>query len=178
MMVVALFLCLPGELAAQPAFDVAEGYQTVSLNLLPKAKFMVPAAVALTPPSSFLADFTGSLTFSYRVRTTPEGGGTLTVQGGTNFLNNSDATAVIPISALRYTCSGADYGTSCVGTQTMSLVTQAPLLNAPRAACMGGPAPCHSGTQGQMSILFALRDDPAYTTGSYTSQLLFTFSAL
>lgn len=177
-MVAVLWMCLPGRLMGQPAFDVAEDYQTISLNLLPKAKFVVPAAVALTPPSTFEADFTGSLTMAYKVRTTPVGGGTLTVQGGTNFLNSSEPAAVIPINALRYTCGAASYGTSCVGTQTMSLTNQAPVLNAPRAACMGGPAPCHGGTQGQMNLLFRLRDDPGYTTGAYTTQLLFTFSAL
>jgi hypothetical protein len=176
--VLFLWLCRPARLQAQPAFDVVEGYQTVSLNLLPKAKFSVPAAVALTPPSTFLADFTGSLMLAYRVRTTPNGGGTLTVQGGSDFLNTTDPASTIPISSLRFTCSAAMYGAACAGSQNMSLISQSPVLSAPGSACMGGPPPCHSSDQAQMSILFALRDDPAYSTGSYGSQLLFTFSAL
>lgn len=176
--VLSLLLCGPSKLQAQPAFDVVEGYQTVSLNLLPKAKFSVAAAVALTPPSTFLADFTGSLMLAYRVRTTPDGGGTLTVQGGSDFLNRTDPATTIPISLLRFTCSAATYGVGCAGSQNMSLVSQSPVLSAPRSACMGGLSPCHSSDQAQMSILFALRDDPAYSTGSYGSQLLFTFSAL
>ena len=176
--VLFLMLCRPANLEAQPAFDVVESYQTVSLNLLPKAKFSVPAAVALTPPSTFLSDFTGSLMIAYRVRTTPVGGGTLTLQGGSDFLNTADPSAAIPVSLLRFTCSAAGYGTACLGTQNVSLVTQSPVLTAPAPACMGGPSPCHSGDQAQMSILFALRDDPSYTTGAYQTQLLFTFSAL
>lgn len=150
---------------------------TQSLNALiyPIAKLSVPATVALSAGATRFSSFTGSAAVSYRLRTTPSGGGNITLQVTSDFTPAGGPSA--GSGALTYTCAGATIGTSCSGTQTASTTVQTPVLTLPASACTGGGGACSSQDPNSVTLSFNVPDDPGYATGSYSARLTFVISA-
>ena len=150
---------------------------TQNLNALIYAigKLSVPASVAMSPNVNKFSPFSASLPVSYRGRTTPTGGGNITVQVTSDFSPAGGPSATA--GTLTYTCGSASLGTPCSGTQTASTTLQTPVLTLPASACTGGGGACSAQDPNSISLSFSLTDDPGYTTGSYSAKLTFIISA-
>jgi hypothetical protein len=168
----ALVLVLP--VATCPG---ATGTATQTLNALiyPIAKLSVPASVTLTSGSTQFSPFQASLPITYRARTTPTGGGTMTVQVTSDFTPAGGPSAASGV--LTYTCSSANLGTACSGIQTASTTIQTPVLTLPASACTGGGGTCSASDPNSLTLNFTVVDDPSYATGSYSAKVTFTISA-
>jgi hypothetical protein len=148
--------------------------QTLSAGFSPIAKVSVPVSLAVTGTQRF-SGFSGTLPISYRARTTPFGGGTLTVRVTSDFSPSGGPSAAS--GALTYSCSGATLGTPCSGNQTASTSSQTPVLTLPASACTGGGGACSPQDPNTVNVIFNLTDDPGYSTGSYSASITFTISA-
>src|SRR5436189_6273595 len=109
--------------------------QSLTATLSPIGKVSVASTATLTTTGS-LVPYTLALPVNFRVRTTPGGSGSITVQGTSNFTPAGGP--LISAGNLTYTCSGATLGTACAGTQTISLGSATPVLTIPASACTGG----------------------------------------
>jgi hypothetical protein len=67
---------------------------------------------------------------------------------------------------------------SCAGLQTVSPIEQRTVVSIPAGACVGGGSPCSADDPPSVSLMFRLENDPAYSTGSYTTRLVFTISSI
>jgi len=148
--------------------------QTLDATLQPIAEVSLPASLTLTSASQFAA-FTGSLSINYRARTTATGGGTITLQVSSDFTPAGGPSAAA--AALSYTCGGASLGTACSGPQTASTTAQTAVVTLPASACTGGGGSCSSSDPATVSLSFSLTDNPAYSTGSYSAQVILRISA-
>ena len=149
--------------------------QTLDATLQPIAKVSVPSSLSLTTIAGEFAAFTGSLTVSYRARTTASGGGTITIEVSSDFSPSGGPSAAA--AGLTYTCSGASLGTACTGTQTASTTAQTPVVTLPTSACTGGGGACSSSDPATVSVNFSLANSPTYSTGSYSAQVILRISA-
>src|SRR5713226_178531 len=105
--------CVPGALG-----NSVTGSQTLSANIGANAKLsVVQSTVTLVHTGATFANFTGSVTVQYKVRTTPSGSGTLVVQAASDFSPANGP--FVANSDLTYTCSGATLGGACSGSQTL-----------------------------------------------------------
>jgi hypothetical protein len=125
--------------------------------------------------SQKFSPFTGTLPISYRVRTTPSGGGAVTVQVTSDFSPTGGPSAAA--GAVTYSCGSASIGTACSGTQTASTTSQTPVLTLPASACTGGGGACSGNDPNSVTVTFTLTDNPAYSTGAYSAALTFVISA-
>jgi len=153
----------------------ATATQTLSAALSPIAKLSVPLSLTATQGSQKFSPFTGSLPITYRVRTTPTGGGTLTVQVTSDFAPAGGPSAAS--GALTFTCGSATIGTPCSGTQTATTSSQTPVLTLPASACTGGGGACSGSDPNSVTVTFTLVDNPAYSTGTYSAGITFVISA-
>ena len=157
--------------------------QTLTLDLLPAGLlYNVPASVTLTHAGTVFNAFTGTVTLSYRARTTAAtGSGSITAKATTDFPCASGGPCILtpPTAgdALTYTCTGATLGTNCSGTQTVSTTAATNVVTIPAGACTGAGAPCNNASPNTISVNFKLTDDPKYKTGTYTATLTWTISA-
>ena len=136
----------------------------------------VPGTVTLTTGGPDFQSYNGSLSVTYRARTTSAGGGNLTVQGTSDFSLTTGPR--ISAGALTYTCSGATLGSGCSGQQTMSMSSATNIVALPSSACTGGsPCPMNTPDPNQVTLGLSLTNDPAYPTGTYSAAILFTISA-
>ena len=169
---VLLWGICPGPLARS---DTATVTQTLQLQLAALGKVSVPASVSLASGSVF-GPYTGSLTISYRVRSTVAGsGGNITVQASGEFVPSGGPT--ISSGALTYACTAASLGIPCSGTGTVSLGTQTNVLTIPAGACTGGGGACSAADPNTVNMNLSLENNPAYETGNFTAQILFTISS-
>jgi len=151
------------------------GNQTLSATINPVGSISAPASVSLTTGVTTFQPFKGGLTVNYWVRTTPVGGGAMTLKVSSDFSPAGGPSAAS--GALAYTCSGATLGTACSGSQTASTTVQTPVLTLPASACTGGGGACSSQNPNSVNLSFTLTDSPAYATGAYSAQVTFTISA-
>ena len=165
-------------LAALPLMcssDQATTSQTISVTIAPAGKLSVPSALPLIGSGAGFSPYSGSLSISYRVRTTPGmSGGTITLQASSDFAPAGGPQ--ISSGALKYACSGASLGSACSGTQTVSTAAQTPVVSIPPAACTGGGAPCSASDPNVVQLQFVLDNDPQYSTGTYSAQVVFVIS--
>jgi hypothetical protein len=169
------WLCLL-TLAMIPASgSTGTGSQSLTATINPVGSLTVPASANLTTVGTTFHPFTGSLTVSYKARTTPVGGGSITVNVSSDFSPSGGPSAAG--GALAYTCSAATLGTACSGSQTASTTVQTPVLTLPASACTGGGGACSSQNPNSVNLSFTLTDSPAYATGTYSARLTFTISA-
>src|SRR5258706_11572891 len=104
--------------------DIQSTTQTISVEVVPSGKLSLPPSVTLQSASThFGATLSGTLTVSYWARTSDGGGGSLTVQAGSEFSPAGGPSA----SSGTYLCSGATLGTGCSGIQSLSTSTQSPV---------------------------------------------------
>ncbi len=149
--------------------------QTLNATLQPIGKLSVPASLTLTAGASKFAPFTGTLAVSYRARTTSTGTGTITAQVSSDFSPTGGPSAAA--GALTFTCGSAGLGTPCSGTQTASTTVQTTVVTLPASACTGGGGSCSTSDPATVNVNFSLTDSPAYSTGSYSAQVILRISA-
>ena len=151
------------------------GTQSLSATIRPVGSISVPASATLITSATKFQPFTGSIRLNYRARTTPGGGGniTLRVTGDFNPPGGPSAAA----GALAYVCGGATLGTACSGSQTASTTSQTPVVTLPASACTGGGGACSSQNPNSVNLKFILADDPGYATGAYSARVTFIVSA-
>lgn len=156
--------------------------QTLQANIVPLGGlFMQATPVVLTKSSTNFNSFAGTITLSYRARTTQgTGQGAITVKATADFtpaggpsINNPPSTG----DTFTYTCSGATLGASCSGTQKVSTTAATNVVTLGASACTGGGAPCSTANPNTANVTFILSDDPKYKTGSYSATLTWTISA-
>jgi len=151
------------------------GTQTLSANLGAIAKLaVVQSSVSLLNSGGIFGNFTGSVTVQYKVRTTPSGSSTMVVQAASDFspangpsLANSDLT---------YICSGATLGSACSGSQTVSATSTTNVVTVGSGACTGSG--CAGSSPDSVTVSLTLVDSPTFRTGSYSTHLMFSMSAL
>jgi hypothetical protein len=162
---------------AQPALcATASGTQTLNVSVGAIGKLSaVQSSVSLTHAGSVFANFTGAVTLQYKVRTTlSTGSSSLTAKAASEF---TPATGPqIANSDLTYTCSGATLGAACSGTQTVSTSSQTNIVTVGSGACTG--TGCAGADPNSVTVNVNLIDSPVFKTGSYSTSLTFSISAL
>jgi hypothetical protein len=149
---------------------------TVQVNVAAESALTIQtSALVLSSPTNF-ADYIGTTSFTYFVRTTKSGGtGSITLQVTTDFSNGSGNTPSVahpPTStdALTYVATVSSPGTAATGSQTASTTV------APPVGSFGQDA--HSVKAGNSaSVAWTLSNDPLYPTGSYTATVTWTIAA-
>jgi hypothetical protein len=155
--------------------STSTGSQSLSATVCPVGSLSVPASAALTTSATTFQPFAGSITISYKARTTPAGAGNITLSITGGFAPGGGPS--VAAGALAYTCGGATLGAACSGTQTASTTSQTPVLALPAAACTGGGGACSTQNPNSVNLTFILADDPGYATGAYSARVTFTISA-
>jgi hypothetical protein len=156
--------------------------QRLEADIVPLgALFTQSTPVILTKSNTNFNRFVGTMTLSYRARTSQwSGRGAITLKATTDFTPAGGPSISRPPSAgdlFTYTCGGATLGASCGGTQTVSTTAATNVVTLGDSACTGGGAPCSSANPNTANITFTLTDDPTYKTGSYSVTLTWTISA-
>jgi hypothetical protein len=154
----------------------ATANQTLSVALGPIGKVaVVQSSVLLAHTGTIFADFTGSITVQYELRTTiASGSSSLTVKAGSEF---SPATGPsIARGDLTYTCGGATIGAACSGSQIVGTGSQTSVITVGSGACTG--TGCAGSNPDSAIVNLTLVDNPAFKTGTYSTNLIFSISAL
>jgi len=156
--------------------------QSLQADIVPLgALFTQSTPVTLTKSNTNFNSFVGTLTLSYRARTSQWWGqGAITLKATTDFAPAGGPSIANPPSqgdTFTYTCGGATLGASCSGTQTVSTTAATNVVTIGASACTGGGAPCSSANPNTANVSFTLTDDPNYKTGSYSATLTWTISA-
>lgn len=151
------------------------GNTTLSVTIPAEAGIRIDTATTmLTAAGAGFGNYTGTTQFTYKIRTTQAtGNGTIQVQVTSDFSPANGPSVASPPSpgdALTYTCTVANPGTACAGTQTASTSTGTGV-----ATFTAGASSASTGNSG--SLAWTLTNDPAYRTGSYTATVTFTISA-
>jgi hypothetical protein len=159
------------------------GSQTLSLNLQ-KAGYLysVPSSLALIQAGNIFNAYAGSMSLTYRARTSSGGSGAITAKATADFAPSGGPSVGSPPSAgdtLTYTCGGTSDNnfTPCSGAITVSTASATNVVSIGANACTGGGAPCSSVNPNTVTLSFILTNDPKYKTGSYSATITFTISA-
>lgn len=128
----------------------------------------------LTSSGDTLADYIGTTSFTYFIRTGTVGGsGFIKLQVTKDFTPSGGPSVAAPLSpddTLRYACAVSSPGTACSGTQFASTSSQTLV-----GTFIGNS---HSAKNGNSaSILWMLSNDPLYATGTYIATITYTISA-
>jgi len=147
--------------AAFAATDTGTTDLTVTIG--PEASMSIPTTTALTSAATNFANFTGTTSFTYKIRTTTSGGTGSIVVSVANFQANGPA-----VADLSYTCTAAS-GTACASSTTAS--------NSNTGVVTFG-ADAHSADTGDSgSTAWVLVDKPSVKTGNYDAVATYTISA-
>jgi hypothetical protein len=150
--------------------------QTLSVGISALAKLSVPTSSTLTHSGTAFSPFSASFTMNYRARTTSSGGGSLALNAASDFTPSGGPS--LSAGALSYTCSSATLGTACTGTMTVHTSPATSVVSLPAGVCTGGGGACSSSDPNTTSLVFTLTDSPSFSTGSYSTTLMFTASAI
>lgn len=156
--------------------DVRSTTQSLSASLYPLGKVTVSPTLVLARSGQPFSSYSGTLPVSYVVRTTPGGGGSITIQATSEFSPSGGPT--VSSGTLTYSCSGATLGAACSGSQTVSTALQTPVVTLPPGACSGGGGACSSTDSNSVSVHFALPNRPQWKTGAYSASVVVTISAI
>jgi hypothetical protein len=177
---VTRFTCLAAVLVFAPLFLLgATGTttQTLSVQIDAIGKVSVPASLNLTTAGTTFVAYSGNLTISYRARTTAAtGSGSLTMRATADFSPAGGPS--VASGQLTYTCSAASLGVACAGPQTASTASQTSVVTLGASLCTGGGGSCSAANPNTVLSTFTLSNNPAYKTGTYSSTLTFTISAI
>lgn len=173
---VALWIAIIAALCARANCDSVTLTQGVSVRLEPAAKLSVPAVLPLLGAGATFSPFFGSLTVSYRLRTSPAGAGAITLQAASDFAPAGGPS--IAAGALTYTCAGSTLGTACTGQESVATGAQSPVLAVPGGACTGGGGACSAANPNTTTVSFTLENDSSARTGNYAAQITFVVSAI
>lgn len=162
--------------------QASTGTTTVSVTVGAEAALTIGGggATTLSSVGTNFANYTGTTSLTYFIRTTASGGtGTITLKVTTDFTCASGgpcvATPPTAGDALTYSCTVATPGnggtaTPCSGSQTASTSTTTPV------GTFGADA--HSLNTGNSgSVSWTLTNDSKYKTGTYSAVVTFTISA-
>ncbi len=163
-------------LACGAPCDTGSTTQGLTASLAPNAKLAVPPSMSLISAGTTFLPFTGTLPVSFRARTTPGGGGMITLQLTSDFSPRGGPSAAS--GALTYTCGGASLGAPCSGRHAVSSASQTPVLDLPRSACTGGGGGCSALDPNTVQLQFTLENSSAYSTGTYSAQVTLVISAI
>lgn len=151
--------------------------QTLSAQINAIGKLSVPASLTVTTAGTTFVAYSGSLTVSYKARTTATtGSGSLTMQASADFSPSGGPS--IAGGQLAYTCSAATLGAACSGSQTVSTSSQTSVVTMGASLCTGGGGSCSFVNPNTVQSAFTLSDNPAFKTGTYSATLTFTISAI
>jgi hypothetical protein len=152
------------------------GTQTLNVGIGAIGKLaVVPSSISLTHTGSIFAGFTGIVTVQYEVRTQlSTGSASLTLKAANNFSPSTGPS--VTNGDLTYTCSGATLGVGCSGTQTASVSSQTGVVTLGSGLCTG--TGCPGSSPNSITVNLNLADSPLFKTGSYSTSLTFTISAL
>jgi hypothetical protein len=152
------------------------GTTTLSVNVATEAAIQINTSTTNLTNSgtNFNVDYTGTTSFTYKVRTTQSSGaGDITLRITSDFSPTGGPSVGTPPSggdALTYTCVVSAPGTACTGSQTSSTSAQT------NVAAFGADA--HSVKAGNSgSVSWNLTNDPVYKTGPYNATATFTISS-
>ena len=174
----ATAVLLTAGLGAVSAFGqtfAASGTTTLSVNVAAEASISISTSTTtLSSTPGLFADYTGTTSFTYKIRTTQSGGtGAVNVQITSDFAGAGGPSVLSPPSPgdlLTYACTVASPGTACTGPVT-ALTT-----GTTSVAAFGADArSTKAGNSG--SVAWTLTNDPVYKTGTYTATATFTISA-
>lgn len=172
-----LLIILAALVAVSPAAFgqwAAAGTTNITVSVGPEAAISVNSATPLTTGTALFDDYTGTTTFSYKVRTTKTGGsGSITAQVLTDFSTGAGPSVQNPNpgNSLSYGCTVAGPGTGCSGSVTAQYQVDT------NVATFGANArSAKAGDSG--SLAWVLTNDPQYETGSYEAVVRFSISAL
>ena len=172
----ALISCLSAILVCEPLHaGIGIATQSLIATIQPAAKLSLPPAIAMMPGATSFSAFVAAAPINYRARTTPTGGGVITLQVTSDFSPAGGPSAATGV--LTYTCSGASLGIACSGTQTASTSAQTPVLTLPASACTGGGGACSIQDPNSVTLNFTLADEPGFATGTYSATITLTVSA-
>lgn len=108
-------------IAATVAISVGAGLgatgsatQTLDALIYPNAKLSVPSAT-MTAGGAKFSQFQVSVPNSFRTRTTPLGGGNITLQVTSDFSPAGGPS--VASGSMQYTCGGSSRGTACSGLE-------------------------------------------------------------
>ncbi len=151
--------------------------QTLSATIDAIGKVSVPSSLTLTSAGTTFVAYSGSLTVSYKTRTTAAtGSGSLTLKATADFSPAGGPS--ISSGQLTYTCSAASLGAACSGTQTVSTASPTNVVTLGAGVCTGGGGSCSSTNPNSVQSTFTLSNNPAFKTGTYSATLTFTISAI
>ena len=150
------------------------GTTNLQVNVSVEAGVRVDTPATNLTSAGVFADYTGDTDFTYKIRTSSGGSGTITLQITSDFApagGPSVAAPPDPADTLTYTCAMSAPGTACAGSQTADTASQTAV------ATFGGDA--HSVRLGNSpnSVSWTLVNDPMYDTGAYSATATFTISA-
>ena len=169
---VAVFLLAPSAWAQ----FATTGTATVNLTLAAEADITITTATTnLTSSGTEFSNYTGTTSFTYKIRTTTVGGsGSITFKITTDFAPSGGPSVASPPTAgdtLRYTCSVSSPATQCAGSVTATTTTETSVATFSQDA--------HSAAAGNSgSVGWTLTNDPRYKTGTFTAVGTFTITAL
>jgi hypothetical protein len=153
----------------------ATGTTNVTVTVAAEAAISVNSASPLTSAGTLFANYTGSTSFTYKVRTKATGGsGSITAQVTTDFGPTGGPSVAAPPTAgdtLSYGCSLTGVGTACSGSVTASTTAATNV-----ATFATNARSAKAGDTG--SLAWVLVNDPQYQTGSYTAVVTLSISAL
>ncbi len=150
--------------------------QTVSVSLGSASKLSVPSNLSLVRSGTAFSDFAGTLTVQYRARTSPAGGGNITLQPTGDFAPSGGP--ALANGGFHYVAGSAGLGTPASGVQTVRNGAQSPVVTIPPGACTGGGSPCSASDPASVGLNFTLENDASMSTGVYSIQLVFTISSI
>jgi hypothetical protein len=157
-------------LAAPAAFGqfAATGTTTLSLTVGPEAAISVTeVSTPLSLSGGLFSDYTGTTNFTYKIRTSKDGGTGSITASVAEFGAGGPSLAA---GDLKYTCSVSAPGNGC--TTEMTAATAGT-----NVAGFGADArSTKDGNSG--SVTWTLVNDPQYETGLHTSIVTFSISAL
>lgn len=171
-----LTLAFAGSSLLPARAEILSDTQSISVSIAPLGRLMFPASLLLVNGGTAFTAYTGTLPFTYRVRTSSSGTGTITVQSNGDF--NPLGGPRVEGGMLTYTCSTDGYGLPCSGTQVVSTSEQRPVIYLGLNSCTGGGGGCSTSDPIASSLSFSLQNTASSETGTYTVQLIFTVSCL
>lgn len=172
----ACALTLGASQIAQAQVNFQTTTQSFNIGLEKQTTFVsVPATTNLARGAAAWSDYTGTLTFTFRVRTSTGGtGGTITLKGTSDFVGA--ASPKLANGDLSYVCA-TSIGTCTDGVVPGPAASAQTLVTIPPGACTG-PSPCafNSPDPNSVSLNLSLVNRPQFRTGTYTATLTFTIS--
>jgi hypothetical protein len=129
----------------------------------------------MTHSGAMFEAFTGTIMVQYKIRTTAAtGNGFITLQAAGDFSPAGGPS--IGSADLTYVCGGATIGNACSGVQTVKVGSQTSVVSLGAAICTGEG--CPGSDPNSATMTFTLVDSPLFKTGSYSTTLTFSISAL